>query len=197
MSVSFYDDLNASFDYAWQQLQQAVTDRTHGFRIIQIATLTADDRPSIRSVVLRDVDHIEHIFRFHTDRCSHKAEELRRREIVAAHVYDPSLKLQLRLWGHARLHEDDAVAEQAWQEAAEMSRICYRIQPASGSPLPDPWSTLHAVPDQAHDDPGRDRFMVVTVAVDCLEWLYLAHTGHRRARWQNMAEGWQGEWLVP
>ena len=197
MSASYYDDLNASFDHAWQQLQQAVTDRSHGFRIIQIATLTADDRPSIRSVVLRDVDRAGHIFRFHTDRCSHKAVELRRRETVAAHVYDPALNLQLRLWGHARLHEEDAVADQAWQQAAEMSRVCYRIQPASGTPLTEPWSTLHAVPGQEYGDPGRDRFMVVTVTVDCLEWLYLAHTGHRRARWQRLADGWQGEWLVP
>ncbi len=197
MSASCYDDLTISFDHAWQQLQQAVTDRAHGFHIIQIATLTADDRPSIRSVVLRDVDCAEHIFRFHTDRCSHKVAELRRRDTVAAHAYDPSLNLQLRLWGNTRLHEDDAVAEQGWQHAAEMSRVCYRIQPASGSSLPDPWSILHAVPDKEHGDPGRDRFMVVTVAVDCLEWLYLAHTGHRRARWQRRAGGWQGEWLVP
>lgn len=197
MPASYYNDLNASFDYAWQQLQQAVTDRSHGFRIIQIGTLTADDKPNIRSVVLRDVDCSEQIFRFHTNRGSHKVAELRRHGIVAAHVYDPSLNLQLRLWGHARLHEADSVADQAWQQAAEMSRVCYRIQPASGSPLPNPWSTLHAIPDHEHGDPGRDRFMVVTVAVDCLEWLYLAHTGHRRARWQKQADDWQGEWLVP
>ena len=43
---------------------------------------------------------------------------------------------------------------------------------------------------------GRENFSAVVIAVEALEWLFLAHSGHRRARFEGMS-AWGGVWLTP
>lgn len=192
----YYNDLDATFEHAWQALADAVTDRRHGFRTVQLATSGQDGTPNIRSLVLRGVDRPGYALQLHTDVRSAKVMELRAQPRVALHAYDPHRKLQLRLYGLAQLHEGDTVASSAWARAPAMSRVCYRIQPAPGSVIADPREPFHAIAP-AQPDPGQASFAVISVIVDSLEWLYLAHPGHRRARWQRRAGQWSGNWLVP
>lgn len=197
-AADFYDDLDAAFDHAWQELARAVADRQHGFRLIQLATTAADGTPRLRSVVLRAVAPATGQLQFHTDCRSHKVTEIAAQPRVALHAYDGRCKLQLRLLGSASPQQRDAASEAAWAASAEMSRVGYRIQPAPGAPITDPRAVTHAMP-QAGLDPGYRNFMLVSVAVDRLEWLYLAAAGHRRARWQRSTAGddWTGQWLAP
>lgn len=44
---------------------------------------------------------------------------------------------------------------------------------------------------------GAAHFAVLAARVARLEFLYLAHQGHRRARFTWNGGAWQGEWLVP
>ncbi|MCS3903469.1 hypothetical protein J2T55_001490 [Methylohalomonas lacus] len=195
-AADFYDDLDAAFAHAWQQLARAVADRRHGFRVIQLATTAADGTPRVRSVVLRAVTAGQ--LQFHTDSRSAKLTEIAAQPRVALHAYDARDKLQLRLLGSASRHDQDDRRAAAWAATQEMSRVCYRIQPAPGTPIANPHAVTHAMP-QADPDPGYRNFTVVSVTVDRLEWLYLAAAGHRRARWQRCAGGddWSGHWLAP
>ncbi len=197
-AADFYDDLDAAFDHAWQELARAVADHRHGFHVIQLATTAADGTPRVRSVVLRTVAPAAGQLQFHTDRRSHKLTEIAAQPRVALHAYDARHKLQLRLLGSASPQQRDVATEAAWAASAEMSRVCYRIQPAPGAPITDPHAVTYAMP-RAGPDPGYRNFMVVSVAVDRLEWLYLAAAGHRRACWQRSAGGddWTGQWLAP
>lgn len=196
MAVNFHKDLDAAFTYAWQQLRQAITDRSHGFRTLQLATVTAGAMPDVRTVILRAIDEDQYSLQFHTDSRSGKVAEMRRQPRVALHVYDEPRKLQLRLYGDAELHQDDELARAAYRTSGDMNRFCDQRLPAPGEPLTDP-SAVSRPGSVDEIDFSGDCFMVVNVTVDMLDWLYLHPEGHRRARWSATSEGWHGQWLMP
>ncbi|MCZ8146567.1 MAG: pyridoxamine 5'-phosphate oxidase family protein [Roseomonas sp.] len=177
---------------AFRRLARGVADRRAAFHTPTIATIGADGAPQARTVVLRGFETASRTLRMHTDGRSAKAAELARDARCALHLYDPGAKLQLRLSGHATLHAEDAVAEQAWADSRDFSRMCYAIEPAPGTPI--------AAPPPAPRDAsgGRAAFRVILLRFDRLEWLELAAGGHRRACFT-----WAGDavpamtWLVP
>ena len=47
--------------------------------------------------------------------------------------------------------------------------------------------------------PARENFAVLLIEPTSLDWLYLAHDGHRRAQFARAMPGqdWQGTWVIP
>lgn len=193
---AFYDDLDATLDAALACLAAGARDRTDPFHTPALASVGLDGGPRARTVVLRGWDAGERVLRIHTDRRAAKAAELAANPAVALHVYDPARKLQLRLAGAASQHADDAGAAAAWAATQPMSRLCYQVVDPPGAPVADPRAVAF---DAAATGDGADHFMVLRIAVARIEWLYLAHEGHRRAafEWDAAAARWAGRWLVP
>lgn len=194
MLPDFYDDLAATLREAWRMLETGTRDRRSAFHTPTLATIGRDGAPRLRTVVLRSVASEQALLRFHTDRRSAKVEELERDAAVQMHVYDPAAKLQLRLTGGASLHCDDTVASEAWAATAGPSRACYASEPGPGVDI-DCGGAYVARFDSDRPDAGRANFCAVVVRLQTLEWLYLAHKGHRRARF-DLPSG-NGRWLVP
>lgn len=200
MEAAFYNDLDASWAHAWEQLVAGVNDRHHGFHTIQTATVDSDGLPQVRTVILRAASPSETTLRFHTDTRAGKIGDLQAQPIVAVHAYHAPGKLQLRLRGRAQVHVNDDVAAQAWAESRPMSRTCYRMDPGPGTALtgPDAYRPGDAVEVTAQNpDVGYAQFCVVVLHIDSVEWLYLAAAGHRRARWTRHNGRWTGQWLAP
>ena len=75
---------------------------------------------------------------------------------------------------------------------------------APGTPLAEPSSGLPdwiagKQPEEEQLAGYRANFAALLVEVDTIEWLYLANSGHRRARWQwdALQNSWAGRWLIP
>lgn len=188
----YYDDLQLSLDEAWGLLARGALDRHSPLRTLAVATVADDGAPSVRHVVSRKVDRSAWNVRFHTDQRAAKFRELSRDPRIALVGYHPGAKTQIRLSGHATLLHGNDAARRVWQNVAVSSRACYRVATAPGAPIADP----HAV--TTIDGDGEAHFTIVDVAVDALEWLYLAAQGHRRARYSRAADGAiTSEWLVP
>jgi hypothetical protein len=196
---AWYDDLSGSLDAAWSLLETGVTDRDAPAHHPLIATAGLDGAPQARVMILRAADRNARIVRVHTDWRSDKVAELRADPRLAATVYDPAAKVQLRLTGRASVHHADAVAEAAWQASQRMSRVCYGTAPASGAVIDEGGS--YALPnpaDEAELSAGYANFAAIVINVESLEWLYLAVEGHRRARFSwDEAGGMRAEWRVP
>jgi pyridoxamine 5'-phosphate oxidase len=190
-----HDRLDLSFADIGQRLARGVADRRSAFHVPTIATSALDGRPRLRTVVLRGFEAGAMTMRFHTDSRSDKVGELSRDPRIAAHFYDPAAKLQLRVEGVARVHRDDTIADAAWAGSQPMSRACYAVQPAPGEAIVGAADyVLPVTPDEVL--PGRANFAAVVIAIETIEWLYLAHRGHRRAIFSR-DDGWAGQWLVP
>lgn len=192
----FHADLAAAEDALWRLLAEGVERGRSAFHTPSLATVDAAGRPRVRTVVLRAAERASGTLRIHCDRRSDKAAELAARASCALHAYDPESAVQIRIEGTASLHADDAAAEAAWAASQPMSRVCYGIDPAPGTPLPR--GGAYAQPDaEAALTLGRPNFCALLVRAERLDFLYLDRRGHRRAGWRRTEKGWTGTWLAP
>lgn len=192
----FYDDLEDSLAHGLKMLARGAKDRRAASHTYTVVTIGRDGTPQPRIVVNRGYDPQTRTLRFHTDARSHKLDELRADSRVAVHVYDAKAKIQLRIQAIATIHSDDALHQSAWDATRDFSRICYRVMSAPGDALDDP--AVLGFTAGERDDEGVENFIAVTLAIQSLEWLYLASQGHRRARfvWDEAGQMMQ-TWLVP
>lgn len=190
------EDLGAALQEAWRHWLTGAADRRSPFHAPICATVSLRGAPRARVVTLRACDPTRRMLRFHADRRSDKFAELVADPALALTAYDPALKVQLRAEGRASLHLDDAVADAAWAGARPMSRITYGESPGPGATLASGGAySLPATPEEV--EAGRAHFCVVAIEVAVLEWLHLAHSGHRRARFEFTADEARASWLAP
>lgn len=189
-----YSNLSAILDTASSVLSRGVADRRAPAHTPAIATVTRDGIPRLRTVVLRGYSQSGRWIQFHTDRRAAKVDEMTGNSHAAAMIYDPGRKIQIRLGGKAQILEKGDTYEAAWEKTRPQSRVCYQVTQAPGSILSDPEDALFSAEETSD---GGDNFLVVRLQFDEIEWLYLAASGHRRARFRWQSETWDGEWLVP
>ncbi len=192
---SFYNDLAETRAQAWALLARGVADRRSPFHAPTLATVGLDGRPRARVVILRACDSARAMLRFNTDRRTAKFAELAANPLVALTGYDAGAKIQIRIEGRASLHVDDAVADAAWASARPFSRICYGTAPAPGT-MQEAAGDFSLPSEDAEIAAGRENFSAVVIEVEALEWLFLAHAGHRRARFGGTSAA-GGVWLTP
>ncbi|MGG5823384.1 pyridoxamine 5'-phosphate oxidase family protein [Falsiroseomonas sp. HW251] len=177
-------------DEAFRRLSRGVADRRHAFHTPTFATIGPDGAPEARTLVLRGFDAAARTIRLHSDARSGKVVALLRDPRCALHLYDAGAKLQIRLSGAAEVLGDER-AEAAWQASRDFSRMCYAIEPGPGTPVAEP------PPAPRDAEAGRPHFRVIAMVFDVMDWLELAHDGHRRARFDWRAGALRSDWLVP
>lgn len=198
------DDLDAVRADVFRRLGRAAKDRRSAMHTPVVGTVRPDGMPSQRVMVLRAFDPATATMRFHTDCRAAKAADIGLGSPVSVLAYDAGAKRQFRLTGMARIETDSAAADKAWAEATLFAKRCYLADPAPGSRSNLPVSGLPpAIEGRKPDDedevaPGRPNFALLLAQIHTIEFLYLAHTGHRRALFTLDGDGaWQGQWLVP
>jgi pyridoxamine 5'-phosphate oxidase len=198
----YYNELSESLSKAHDIIEAGAMDRRRAAHCPVVATINADGAPSQRVMILREVDWTARTLRFHTDSRSTKVEEADG-ALTSVLFYDPDDKVQLRLGGTGRVHIDE-VADAAWDSSTLFARRCYMAETAPGAVVQEPVSGLPVwiegrQPTADEISPVRGNFAVLLVHFDSVEWLYLANSGHRRARWlwDDSAQDWLGSWLVP
>lgn len=198
------DDLGEMLADVWQRLGRAAKDRRAAMHTPVVATIAADGSPSQRVMVLRAFDRASATLRFHTDARAAKVDEIGTVSAVSVLAYDAPAKRQFRLTGVARIETATAAADGAWDEATLFARRCYLADPAPGTVTDIPLSGLPAEiegrkpADDQEVAPGRANFALLLAEIQTVEFLHLAHTGHRRAIFRRAPDGdWHGQWLVP
>jgi pyridoxine/pyridoxamine 5'-phosphate oxidase len=185
--------LDAILPAVWRLFARGVTDRRSAFHTPTLATIE-HGLPALRTLVLRGFEPAARQLSFHTDVRSAKAAALARQPVAGFHVYDPGLKIQVRCTGAITLHDTDEAATIAWQRSGASARRCYAILPPPGSAIADPAAADLEGQDEAA---ARAVFLRVDLVITRLEWLYLASSGHRRARFVWTDGALSSTWLVP
>ncbi len=178
---------------AFRRLARGVADRRAPCRNVVLATSGADGHPSARTVVLRGFDASTRLLQLHSDVRTAKIEEIRAEPRTMVHAWDPHAQIQLRLAGRASLRLG-AAARPDWDRLHPGSRATYAAALRPGTPLADP-----AAADRARLNPSEAllNFAVLDMAIDTLDWLHLARTGHRRARFTWAGSTETACWIVP
>lgn len=196
---AFRDDLELTLAECWRLLQEGATSRHSAFHVPTVATLDEHGLPELRTMVLRAAEPERRLLRFHTDRRSAKIAQVARRPSGAIHIYDKPSGIQLRLAASLSIEMDGDEVEAAWAASRSFSRICYRVTEAPGREVEHPDAVAF---DHDAADEGRGQFCILLARVHRIEWLHLAHAGHRRAVFELNDEDaavaeWTGRWLVP
>lgn len=193
-----WDDLDATLAEVWHCLGVGASARRSAFHHPTIATSGHDGAPRLRTMILRGVEPALRRLRFHTDIRAGKVAEIAANSHAAVHVYDPGMKLQVRMTGLAVISHGDHAARQAWQQSQPMSQACYGTRPAPGTPIGAGGDFALPASHSPELAEGEANFAVLRITVETMETLYLAHGGHRRAIF-----AWEGatlirkEWLAP
>jgi hypothetical protein len=171
---AFLEDLSLAQMQAWALLERGARDRRSPFHAPTIATVSPSG-PQARTVTLRQVDRARATACFNADARAGLVGQLCADPRASLHAYSSAEKTQLRLRTHAVLHRGDALAEAAWHAASPSAKRCYLVPPP-GSPSPLPASGLpdaleRRAPTPAESAIGFDRFCMVELWIDEIEWL--------------------------
>ena len=186
-------------DAAWTKLFRAANDPTLAVRLMAVATVAPDGKPSNRTLVLRGADKQSGLVWFYTDRRSPKMHHLKHQPHVSILGYDERDHVQIRLDGEATLHENDELADRHWEQVSMTLRHAYSSPHAPGEPIRQPDPRLEMMSrqrDQGPADHGRDNFVVLQVRVVEIDWLQVGPKGQVRAI-LRAATGWKAHALAP
>ena len=185
--VDWHDDLEDLHDALWRILERGVADRDAPARHPVLATAGLEGGAEARVVVLRAASAEDAVLEVHTDTASAKIGELARDPAVTLLVWDPEVRLQIRMRARAEIMKG-AGAARVWDRIPQSARAVY-----GGAPRP---GTGIARPEDFK--PGSDpaRFAVVTFRAHEIETLHLGPDRHRRALYRE-SDNWHGVWLAP
>lgn len=192
------DTLEAVLQQVWAGLSEGAARRQSLFHQGVFASVS-EHGPEARYVVLRRADAERGVLSFHTDIRSPKCEQLSRNARASWCFLGEGE--QLRCAGHATVHMGGQVVDEAWQRTGAFGRRCYLAEGAPGAQLDSPGSGLSddllaRPPSLEAGEPGRAHFAVVEFSLERIDWLHLAHSGHRRAVFER-SDGWRGRWVQP
>lgn len=193
------DNLPAILAHAWSLLVRGGADRKSPVHTPVVASVDAHGLPQARVMVLRKADAASGTLRFHTDARSPKVAQLDGQP-VSVLAYHAGEQVQVRISGTARIARGDD-AEALWNQSTLFARRCYLAEQAPGTAMPGPASGLPAwiegqQPSAEQIEPAQENFAVLWIDVTAIDWLHLANSGHRRARF-CADDGWAGAWVAP
>jgi hypothetical protein len=193
------DNLPAILAHAWSLLVRGGADRKSPVHTPVVASVDAHGMPQARVMVLRKADPASGTLRFHTDARSPKVAQLDGQP-VSVLAYHAGEQVQVRISGTARIARGDD-AEALWNQSTLFARRCYLAEQAPGTAMPGPASGLPAwiegqQPSAEQIEPAQENFAVLWIDVTAIDWLHLANSGHRRARF-CADDGWAGAWVAP
>ncbi|KVH47433.1 pyridoxamine 5'-phosphate oxidase family protein [Burkholderia diffusa] len=194
------ESLTETYDRVWSCLASGVGAQRSPFTMLQAATLGLDGAPKVRTIVLRQVSRTEHRLSFHTDARSEKVAELRRDPRIAIVASDLDSRVQIRAEGVAAICDDEAQRRAIWQSNRPHTLLLYRAPLRPGTPIESP-EDAHVIarpgPGTTPTDDGYRNFCLLHVTVTRIDWLELARSGHRRAVFDVIDDGYEGRWIAP
>ncbi len=89
---NYYNDLNLTLNEILGLIERGVKDRKSGFHNFVISTITCEDKPDARTVVLRGFDSKKMEITFHSDLRAKKINQLNKNKNVCLVFYDEKKK---------------------------------------------------------------------------------------------------------
>jgi pyridoxamine 5'-phosphate oxidase len=185
----------------WRRLINGAVLSKHPFHYPSIATINGDF-PEIRTVVLRKVVPEERTLIFYTDYRSPKINQIKGNNSISWLFYDAKSRIQLRIKTVSTIHNDDELSLKRWNDSKLESKKCYLVQPAPSTLAEFPTDGL---PEQINLSgltkeivaAGIENFTVVKNLVREIDWLFLNHDGHRRAKFIFGEYEVEKHWMIP
>lgn len=183
----------------WQRMMNGALQSRNPFHHPVVANTNAMG-VNMRTVVLRDACSTEKTLCFFTDIRTGKWAELQQDQTISWLFYDWEAHIQIRASGKASLHQNDELANHAWDNINLIGRKNYSssMNPSAEIILPPNGRQEDLVIPAKKTKAGRKNFGVVVSKVLWMEWLWLNPQCHYKANFIYDKEGdFTANWLVP
>lgn len=155
-------------------------------RTVQVATASAQDGPTVRTVILRRVQD-DGTLVFFADVRSEKVAHLSQDDRTEVHTWWTKGRAQFRLRGRAQIStsDEDPIRQELWMDLREEDLVRF-LGPPPGeeqdleSPLPKPPDALE--PEDPRLERIAETFATVRVVPELVDVLVLDPDGHIRTR---------------
>ena len=164
-----WNTLEEILENTWRMLEKGAARSDDPFHWPVLGTVV-NDGCSLRTVILRQANSEDRTLVCHTDSRAPKVEEIRNQQHISWLFYHPEKKIQVRISGHATLHDDDSFADRQWADSSVTSRLNYCASHPPGTPLDKPSSglpdfLLKKVPTLVQTEKGRKYFMAIAMKI--------------------------------
>ncbi len=190
-----YETLEETLEASMIILEDAIENRRNLFHTPVLSTFS-DSKINSRVIVLRGFDSEKRALRIHTDSRSRKIKDISEKSDATLLGYDPALKVQLKLHGSIDIHYQDKIADLAWRDSQEMSKVCYSISESPGKEIDDP-ENYDVDSKNINLSEGYKNFAMINFHFNSLEFLYLRSSGHRRSIHVWETGELRSNWMVP
>lgn len=194
-------NLDKILNDCWLRLEKGVKTAKHPFHSPTLGTIYQGE-VEMRTVILRQVVPTEKILIFHSDVRSPKIHQIKKNNLISWLFYDEDARIQIRLKAKATLHHLNDLALSRWEDSRLESRRCYLSQSAPSSfidfpsdGLPESLNIKNLTVEKVAE--GFNNFVVVETEVTQIEWLFLNHSGHRRAAFSYDGKVIKKQWMLP
>ena len=184
--TEWFTSLEGIWDSLWTTLEAGVAHPEHPARRPTFATVSPENWPEARTVVLRSAERDSAVLKVHTDLFSNKIESLKAAPRAALHIWDASQSLQIRLQADVNVQSGDDTRE-LWERIPDHAQQSYGVTPPPGTPIADALDYAKV--------PDPKSFAVLICTVVHIDAVHLGDE-HRRAQFSR-SRAWQGEWLSP
>ncbi|MEP2978450.1 MAG: pyridoxamine 5'-phosphate oxidase family protein [Lentilitoribacter sp.] len=195
-------DLATIDETVWANLIAATKSREHDLRYLSLATLSQDQVPVSRLLVLRDLNPDERKIIFHTDILSDKWSELSNHPKASILGFSTNISEQIRFEGRVELfNENTEINQSEWDKLSIWSKNTYCGGPSGDDANPPQLDEQKEVepPSDEQLEQGRSRFGVIQFKVDKLDWFRLQRSDNRRAKFCYNSSGGieNASWINP
>lgn len=180
--------LNDLFKETWKELECAVKENTHPFRVCSLASLESPELIKQRMVILREVTPENNLL-FYTDIRSAKIAQLETNSYASVLFYNPKIKLQVFIRGTVTIHTNDELWQDHQLKIEGKSINDYNTQSPPGKRIKNPLKVQRT---------NQLNFALLELIPQTIEYLKLRSEPNRlRAIFIKTGEQWDKSYLIP
>ena len=190
--TNFFSDLDKGELKIWDLLAQGVVNKKSKFHTPTLSTVNGNMINS-RTIILRKVDNKTKMLFFYSDSRSRKVLNIIQNNNVTVHLYEPRFKLQVQLYGHAKIENNSEKTKNIWSSLNSFSKKNYLSALSPGEKI----DSLDNLKYNANNEEAYSNFSLIYIKVTKLECLQLSDIKNIRVEFVYTESSNKKYYMVP
>lgn len=190
--TNFFSDLDKGELKIWDLLAQGVVNKKSKFHTPTLSTVNGNMINS-RTIILRKVDNKTKMLFFYSDSRSRKVLNIIQNNNVTVHLYEPRFKLQVQLYGHAKIENNSEKTKNIWSSLNSFSKKNYLSALSPGEKI----DSLDNLKYNTNNEEAYSNFSLIYFQVSKLECLQLSDIKNIRVEFVYTESSNKKYYMVP
>lgn len=189
---NFFSDLDKGELKIWDLLAQGVVNKKSKFHTPTLSTVNGNMINS-RTIILRKVDNKTKMLFFYSDSRSRKVLNIIQNNNVTLHLYEPRFKLQVQLYGNAKVENNSEKTKNIWSSLNSFSKKNYLSALSPGEKI----DSLDNLKYNTNNEEAYSNFSLIYIKVTKLECLQLSDIKNIRVEFVYTESSNKKYYMVP